>query len=57
MTIIDQPHPAVLARDRPRRPSPDGTVDVDSRCSCEINLDPYGYRWLRVSEPGTRRLT
>ena len=35
----------------------DGTVDVDSRGSCVINLDPYGHRWLRVSEPGTRRLT
>ena len=35
----------------------DGAVDVDPRGSCVINLDPYGYRWLRVSEPGTRRLT
>ena len=34
----------------------DGTVDVDPRGSCVINIDPYGYRWLRVSEPGTRRL-
>ena len=35
----------------------DGSVDVDSTGSCVINIDPYGYRWLRVSEPGTRRLT
>jgi hypothetical protein len=34
-----------------------GTVDVDSHGGCVINLGPYGYRWLQVSGPGTRRLT
>jgi glycosidase len=35
----------------------DGTVDLDAQSRCVINLDPYGFRWLRVSEPGSRRLT
>ena len=35
----------------------DGTVEVDSNGRCDVQLEPYGYRWLRVSEPGSRRLT
>ena len=89
MTIVDQPHSAVIAQQTSwddghlvtvhnlaARPwcvplqlvdlpadiilvdlLHDGTVDVDAQGRCVINLDPYGYRWLRVSEPGSRRLT
>jgi trehalose synthase len=89
MTIIDQPHPAVIAQQTswddghlitvhnlggnalvvPLQLSDlpaditlidllhEGAVDVDARNRCVINLDPYGFRWLRVSEPGSRRLT
>ncbi|HEU5484285.1 MAG TPA: trehalose synthase, partial [Microlunatus sp.] len=33
-----------------------GSIEVDSRGRCEITVGPYGYRWLRVTEPGSRRL-
>ena len=35
----------------------DGSTDVADNGSCEIALDGYGFRWLRVVPPGDRRLT
>jgi hypothetical protein len=35
----------------------DGTVELTDGGSCEVALDGYGYRWLRVVRPGDRRLT
>jgi trehalose synthase len=34
----------------------DGTTEVDARGGAVIRLDGYGYRWLRVVGPGSRRL-
>jgi len=34
----------------------DQTTDVDAEGRAEIQLDGYGYRWLRVMAPGSRRL-
>jgi glycosidase len=34
----------------------DGTVDLDDKGRAAIDLEGYGYRWLRVVEPGDRRL-
>ena len=33
-----------------------GTTPLDGGGSATLNLDGYGYRWLRVVAPGTRRL-
>jgi len=30
---------------------------ADDRGTIELNLDGYGYRWLRVLHPGSRRLS
>jgi trehalose synthase len=35
----------------------DSTIDLDPDGKTEITLDGYGYRWLRVAQPGDRRLT
>ena len=32
-------------------------IPLDERGRAEVHLDGYGYRWLRVVEPGDRRLT
>ena len=34
----------------------DGSTPVDDHGRVEIALDGYGYRWLRVVAPGSRRL-
>lgn len=34
----------------------DGGTDVREDGRAELDLDGYGYRWLRVVSPGTRRL-
>jgi len=34
----------------------DGTVELDDKGRAAIDLEGYGYRWLRVVEPGDRRL-
>jgi trehalose synthase len=34
----------------------DGTVDLDDKGRAAVDLEGYGYRWLRVVEPGDRRL-
>jgi hypothetical protein len=34
----------------------DGVTALDENGEAEIELDGYGYRWLRVSRPGDRRL-
>ncbi len=34
----------------------DGTTTLDATGSAEVQLDGYGYRWLRVVGPGSRRL-
>ncbi len=34
----------------------DGTTDVDDRGRAEVSLEGYGFRWLRVVAPGSRRL-
>jgi glycosidase len=34
----------------------DGSHDVDADGRAEIELEAYGYRWLRVVRPGTRRI-
>ncbi len=34
----------------------DGTTSLDARGSAEVQIDGYGYRWLRVVGPGSRRL-
>ena len=33
-----------------------GTTEVDAKGRAELTLDGYGYRWLRVEPPGSRRL-
>src|SRR5690606_38473994 len=33
-----------------------GEVTLSDEGSAELELDGYGYRWLRVIEPGSRRL-
>ncbi|MCL3862409.1 alpha-amylase family protein [Actinotalea sp. K2] len=33
-----------------------GYLDVDDRARVEVPLEGYGYRWLRLVGPGTRRL-
>jgi trehalose synthase len=35
----------------------DGTTELDGRGRAEVALDGYGYRWLRVIPPGSRRLS
>jgi hypothetical protein len=35
----------------------DGVTDVDEKGRAEIELEGYGYRWLRVVPPGARRLS
>jgi trehalose synthase len=32
-------------------------IALDESGRCEVHLDAYGYRWLRVMAPGDRRLT
>jgi glycosidase len=34
----------------------DGTVELDGKGRAELPLGAYGYRWLRVTPPGSRRL-
>ncbi|MCU1678736.1 MAG: treS [Frankiales bacterium] len=34
----------------------DGSTDVDAKGRADLTLEPYGYRWLRVVQPGQRRL-
>jgi trehalose synthase len=34
----------------------DGRIDLDDRGRCEVAIEGYGYRWLRVMSPGSRRL-
>jgi trehalose synthase len=34
-----------------------GTTQLDRSGKAELDLDGYGYRWLRVVKPGERRLT
>ena len=34
----------------------DGTTAVDASGRAEVQLEGYGYRWLRVTAPGSRRL-
>ncbi|AWB89626.1 alpha-amylase family protein [Homoserinimonas hongtaonis] len=34
----------------------DGATAVTSKGTAELTLEPYGYRWLRVTNPGTRRI-
>ena len=34
----------------------DDEGDVGPRGAVQVELDGYGYRWLRVMRPGTRRL-
>jgi len=34
----------------------DGSTPIDDRGRVELALEGYGHRWLRVVEPGTRRL-
>jgi trehalose synthase len=34
----------------------DGTTSVEDDGTCEVQLEGYGYRWLRVHHPGDRRL-
>jgi hypothetical protein len=34
----------------------DGSTPLDDEGRCEIALEGYGYRWLRVVRPGDRRL-
>lgn len=34
----------------------DGDLELDDRGRAEVHLDGYGYRWLRVVGPQTRRL-
>ena len=35
----------------------DGVTEPDARGRVELTLDAYGYRWLRVARPDSRRLT
>ena len=34
----------------------EGSTELTDKGTCEVTLDGYGYRWLRVSSPGSRRL-
>jgi hypothetical protein len=34
----------------------DGSTPVSEKGTCELQLDGYGYRWLRIHHPGDRRL-
>jgi len=34
----------------------DGTCTIDARGRTDVDLEGYGYRWLRVVRPGDRRL-
>jgi len=34
----------------------EGSATPDDSGRCELTLDGYGYRWLRVTAPGSRRL-
>jgi hypothetical protein len=34
----------------------EGVTEPDERGRVELALDGYGYRWLRVARPGSRRL-
>jgi hypothetical protein len=34
----------------------DGRADVDDDGRVELLLEGYGFRWLRIAEPGSRRL-
>ena len=34
----------------------DGVTTLDEKGRAEIELDGYGYRWLRIMRPGDRRL-
>jgi hypothetical protein len=34
----------------------DGVTSLDEKGRAEIELDGYGYRWLRLVRPGDRRL-
>ncbi len=34
----------------------DGTTPMDANGGFSVSLDGYGYRWLRVNSPGSRRL-
>jgi hypothetical protein len=33
-----------------------GSTDVDGSGRAELTLEAYGYRWLRLTRPGQRRL-
>lgn len=33
-----------------------GSTEVSAKGIAEFTLEPYGYRWLRVTDPGTRRI-
>ena len=33
-----------------------GMTPLDRKGECELSLDGYGYRWLRITRPGDRRL-
>jgi glycosidase len=35
----------------------DGTTELDAKGRAEVDLDGYGYRWLRLVRPADRRLT
>jgi trehalose synthase len=35
----------------------DGTVPIDDRGRAEVRLEGYGFRWLRIAPPASRRLT
>ncbi|MCW4384872.1 alpha-amylase family protein [Salinibacterium sp. SYSU T00001] len=34
----------------------DGSTEVSAEGTAELALGPYGYRWLRVTDPGSRRI-
>jgi len=34
----------------------DGGVDIDDRGRCEVTLEGYGHRWLRLMSRSSRRL-
>jgi trehalose synthase len=33
-----------------------GSTAVSAKGTAEIELEPYGYRWLRINDPGNRRI-
>lgn len=57
--------PATVRIDLPGEPEGTGLVDLfgpermplDGRSGIDLEIDAYGYRWLRVSRPGDGRLT